>query len=489
MTPEIRIRAENSDPIRPEGRFVLYWMIAARRPRWNFALQRAVERARDLGKPLVILEALRSDYPHASARLHRFVLDGMEDNRSAFAGTPVRYYPYVEPERQAGKGLLAALAEEACLVVTDEFPSFFLPAMVAAAGRELPVRLEAVDGNGLLPLWSTDRVFPTAYAFRRFLQKELPKHLDTFPRRNPLRNVSLPPASVPQSILDRWPPAPLARLRGDLEGLPVDASVPPVGYRGGASAGSDRLAAFLGTGLPGYAEGANRPESAVTSGLSPYLHFGHVSPHQVFEGVAQHEEWTKERLAKSTAGKRSGWWGMSGGAEAFLDQLVTWREVGYNFSSKRSDAAEYDSLPPWALRTLADHEDDPRPHVYSREEFETARTHDALWNAAQNQLRREGHIHNYLRMLWGKKILEWSPGPREALDTMIFLNDRYAVDGRDPNSYSGILWILGRYDRPWGPERPIFGKIRYMSSANTARKVPVKEYIRRYGGETGATAS
>jgi deoxyribodipyrimidine photo-lyase len=154
--------------------------------------------------------------------------------------------------------------------------------------------------------------------------------------------------------------------------------------------------------------------------------------------------------------------------EALLDQVLTWRELGFNLCAQRDDFDQYESLPDWALQTLDAHRSDPREHVYSSAQFENANTHDPLWNAAQNQLRRDGKIHNYLRMLWGKKILEWSFSPREALDTMIELNNKYALDGRDPNSYSGIFWVLGRYDRAWGPERPVFGKVRYMSSKNTA---------------------
>jgi deoxyribodipyrimidine photo-lyase len=167
-------------------------------------------------------------------------------------------------------------------------------------------------------------------------------------------------------------------------------------------------------------------------------------------------------------------------AEAFLDQLVTWRELGFNCCAFRDDYDHFESLPAWALATLARHAGDPRPHLYALEEFAACGTHDPLWNAAQMQLVREGRLHNYLRMLWGKKILEWSGTPQEAASVMIELNNRYALDGRDPNSYSGIFWCLGRYDRPWGPERPIFGTVRYMSSANTARKVRVKDFIRWY---------
>ena len=180
-------------------------------------------------------------------------------------------------------------------------------------------------------------------------------------------------------------------------------------------------------------------------------------------------------------GRRAGWWSVGANAEAFLDQLITWRELGFNVCHKRSDHDRWESLPDWAVATLSKHAPDRREHVYTIDEFAAASTHDPLWNAAQTQLLREGTIHNYLRMLWGKKILEWTAEPREALEVMIELNNRYALDGRDPNSYTGIFWVLGRHDRPWGPERPIFGKVRYMSSANTARKFPVRAYLDRYG--------
>ena len=173
---------------------------------------------------------------------------------------------------------------------------------------------------------------------------------------------------------------------------------------------------------------------------------------------------------------------MSESAESFLDELVTWRELGFNMAWQYSDYDRYDSLPDWAIRTLEDHSADPRPYVYELQEFEEAKTHDELWNAAQRQLLVEGRIHNYLRMLWGKKILQWTQSPQEALDVMVELNNKYALDGRDPNSYSGIFWVLGRYDRAWGPERPVFGKIRYMTSKNTARKYPVKKYIQKFSG-------
>ena len=170
-----------------------------------------------------------------------------------------------------------------------------------------------------------------------------------------------------------------------------------------------------------------------------------------------------------------------------MDQLMTWREIGFNMCVQEANYDRYESLPAWAQKTLNDHAADTRPYVYSLEEFESARTHDTLWNAAQRQLVLEGRIHNYLRMLWGKKILHWSQTPREALDIMIQLNNKYALDGRDPNSYSGIFWVLGRYDRAWGPEREVFGKIRYMTSESTRSKFSVKGYLQRYSDGTSSS--
>ena len=483
--PAIRVRPCNQARVREDGSFVLYWMIAARRATWNFALERAVEHAVRLGKPLVVLEALRAGYRWASERLHAFVIEGMADNARAFAGRPVTYFPYVEPEPGAGKGLLEALAESACVVVTDDAPVFFLPRMVAATAARLPVLLEGVDSNGLLPLAATDAVFPTAFAFRRLLQGVLPAHLEEAPAADPLANSGLPRLKThPEEISQHWPTAASALLEGDPEALAalrVDHRVGRVAdTRGGSSAGLALLGRFLNERLAGYAETRNQPEQEGTSGLSPYLHFGHVSAHEVFAALAEREGWTAERLASKASGKRAGWWGMTAATEAFLDQVVTWREVGFNFAGKRDDAERYESLPPWARATLENHASDPRPRAYSAEQLESAATHDPLWNAAQTQLLREGTIHNHLRMLWGKKILEWSPTPRQALEVMLELNNRYALDGRDPNSASGICWCLGRYDRPWGPERPIFGTVRYMSSENTARKLRVAEYMARY---------
>jgi len=486
MVPSERISAVNRAPVRLDGSFVLYWMIATRRSHHNFALQRAVEHAVQLNKPLVVLEALRAGHRWSSARLHQFVIDGMRDNALGFQRPGVRYHPYLEQHDGDGRGLLARLATDAAVIVTDEFPCFFLPAMVAAAGAEVSVAMESVDSNGLLPLRAIPRVYPTAHAFRRAWQAALPAHLPQRPHSDPLAAMRGTPPELPADVSERWPNA-LTWLDagGSLNDFAIDRRVRPVETCGGSTAGRAALRQFIERGLPEYGADRNHPDRDAASGLSPYLHWGHLSTHEVFEAVMSREGWLGDTPRKATGG-REGWWGVGASAEAFLDQLITWRELGFNFSSKRDDYDVFESLPAWALATLDAHEADDREWTYDLDTLERSRTHDPLWNAAQRQLVREGRMHNYLRMLWGKKILQWSATPREALAAMIELNNKYALDGRDPNSYSGIFWVLGRYDRPWFPERPIFGVVRYMTSESAARKLRLREYLKRYGSDDTA---
>lgn len=494
--PELRIQAPSDAPVRDDGDYVLYWMIAARRTRWNFALDHALARARALGKPLLVLEALRTGYRWASDRLHRFVIEGMADNARRLAGAGIAHHAYLEDEDDAGSGLLEALGSRAAVVVTDEFPGFFLPRMVERAAEILGdagVRLETVDGNGLVPLRAPETTRHRAVDFRRDLQKILGEHVASMPAPDPLADPDLPAASleslVDDDVLQRWPDR-SAELAGasqgdgdlpDLSRFPIDHDVPPVeGVRGGSRAGAEVLERFLEDRLGRYQDDRRDLDDRACSGLSPYLHFGHVGAHQVFAAVAERHEWDPGRLAGPSNGARHGWWGMPEVAEAFLDELVTWRELGYVFCFRRDDYDRYESLPEWARETLEDHLGDPREHVYDLETFDRAETHDEVWNAAQRELLADGRIHNYLRMLWGKKIFEWSETPRDALEVMIELNNKYGLDGRDPNSYSGIFWCLGRFDRAWGPEREIYGKVRYMSSEQAKKKLDMKAYLERY---------
>ena len=463
-------------------------MIASRRVTWNFALDRAVEWAEKLQKPLVVLEALRCGYPWASDRIHRFVIDGMAENACWFEGTDVLYYPYLEPTPNAGKGLLAALASRACVVVTDEFPCFFLPRMVASGGSASP----SPHGSGGLE-WPASAAASRAslsnrVCFSPVLAKRASATFDGLSQGQcTLEREAAESKSSSPEVVKRWPKAsPRLLNSGDrvLTGISLDHEIHPVDTRGGSTPAQVLLRDFLRNKLGTYADARNQPGQQATSELSPYLHFGHISVHQVFSEITGQQAWSPDHLALRAMGSRTGWWGLSHATEAFLDQVVTWRELGLNFCQTRNDYDQFESLPAWALKTLRLHARDERSYVYTLEKFERAKTHDPLWNAAQTQLVREGRIHNYLRMLWGKKILEWTRSPQKALEIMVELNNKYALDGRDPNSYSGIFWCLGRYDRPWGPERPVFGTVRYMSSENTARKFNIREYVRKYSSSS-----
>ena len=478
--PSARLTDANDAPVRSERAYVLYFMNAARRTESNFALDFAVDVANALDKPLVVLEALRTGYPHASARLHRFVLDGMADNATAGATSRATWLAYVELETNQGKGLVERLAADAAYVVTDDYPCFFLPRMVAALAKRLDVRLVKVDGNGLVPMRVVPGIATSAYHFRQRIQKLLPMQLEVVPTHDPLARLVRTGATVDATVTARWPMQTPASLREApfLASLPIDHDVAPVPTRGGAVAAAKALEAFVTLSLGRY-EDRNHPDDDTTSKLSPYLHFGHISAHTVFARVVG--EGFAPRALVPNAGKREGYYKLSAAKEGFLDQLVTWRELGFHYCLHEPGYDTYASLPAWARKSLDAHAKDAREHVYDLATLDASRTHDHVWNAAQRELRETGAMHNYLRMLWGKKILEWSVSPTEAYRTMIHLNDRYALDGRDPNSYSGMGWVLGRFDRPWAPERAVYGQIRYMSSDAATKKLRMKAYLARWG--------
>lgn len=484
LIPETRHRFANGHQVQSDRQYVLYWMIAFRRSRYNFALQHAVDRARELKKPLVIFEPLRVRYRWASDRLHRFVIEGMRDNSASLSGKTVLYYPYVEPKPGAGTPLLHQLAKDACTVVTDEYPCFFLPRMIDVVKDRLPAPLEVVDSNGVIPLRVPERTFTVAHSYRRWMQKNVLDALVDVPKRDPLSRVKLPKLeALPAKITKQWPAADPDSLLapGGLDSIPIDHSVPPSdSLAGGSVDAGKRLKNFLNKTLDRYSDDRNHPDEQATTGLSPHLHFGHISAHEVIQGVFDRESWNPGDAGKPN-GKNHGFWNTSEPAEGFLDQMLTWREMGFNMSYRHPDSYEqYESLPDWARKTLAEHQSDPRPAIYSLDQFEHAQTHDPIWNAAQTEIRQRGIMHNYMRMLWGKKILHWTPTPQDALAIMIHLNNKYGLDGRDPNSYSGIFWVLGRYDRAWGPKRPVFGSVRYMTSDSARKKLRMTQYLARF---------
>ena len=483
--PSVRIRKLNEIAANSSKSFVLYWMTAFRRTRSNFAMQRAVYLAEKLRKPLVIMEGLRCNYRWACDRFHQFILDGMQDNAAAIESTNALYCSYVEPRANDGHGLMETLSKEACAIVSDDFPCFFHPALYDRIASKWSCSVELVDSNTIVPMRSADRTFTVAHSYRRYMQKEFYRETPEFPVEQPLDFLTTPRLkSLPKNITSKWDlgigsNAKVSLSKIKLASLPIDHVVSQCEEKGGQVQADQVLNRFVQKRLANYSVARNEPEKEGSSWLSPYMHFGQVSPHDVFSQLATATQWKHSKLAKPN-GKMDGFWNMGDNAEAFIDQLLTWREIGFNMCWRESNFNRFESLPTWAQTTLCEHEKDEREWIYELEQFDRGETHDPLWNAAQMQLVREGRIHNYLRMLWGKKILHWSSSPQKALKTMIHLNNKYALDGRDPNSYSGIFWVLGRYDRAWGPERPIFGKVRYMTSDSTQKKFRVKEYMRKY---------
>ena len=486
--PPVRIQVRNDLPARSDGQYVLYWMTGARRPRYNFALDRALEWSRSLGKPLLVFEPLRAGYEHASDRFHSFVIDGMRAHVAHFGAANVRYVPYVEPSPGEGRDLLSGLARDAAVVIGDESVTFFLGRMIEAAARKISVRYETVDSNGLLPLAAIPAPFARAYDFRRFLQKNLAPHLRTLPLSDPLSARATELAAVPADVAARYGlAAQLAALEEPaalLSRLPIDHRVGVVADRGGFVAGGEVLKRFVEKRLSRYPD-RSHPDDDAASGLSFWLHFGQVSAHQVLAAVADATEWTPDKIGKKASGQKDGWWNASEAADAFLDELVTWRELGQARCRTTTDYKAYAGVPVWARNSLEKHASDPREHLYDEAQLEAGETDDLVWNAAMHQLREEGRIQNYLRMLWGKRVLTWTKHPEEAFDLLVRLNDRWSVDGRDPASYSNIGWVFGSYDRPWAPERPIFGVIRVMTSGSAVRKLRMREYLARWGTGVG----
>jgi deoxyribodipyrimidine photo-lyase len=336
--PRLRIRQCNSASVHADGRFVVYWMTCQRRANWNFAIDRVVDWAKHLQKPLIVVETLGCGDRWASERHHHFVLEGMTENGREFADNPVFYFPFMEYQAGEGRELFRELSKSACLFVADDYP---LPVDLDpepwAADRS--IRLEKVDSVGLLPMSVACEAFKTAAAFRRFLQNHLREHLFDIPQARPFSRLKLPILKrLPAEVASRWKMPKLLEILQNMrafESLPIDHSVTPVDAEGGSQGARNTLLSFLRYRFPRYHEKRNDVANETASGLSPYLHYGHISSHEIFHALTKKEGWTPERLAEKASGKREGWWGMSEAGEAFLDELITWRELGFNFCRHR----------------------------------------------------------------------------------------------------------------------------------------------------------
>ena len=436
-----------------QARYVLYWMQMFKRATHNHALNFAIEQANARGLPLVVYEGLKYYYPWANDRLHTFILEGVEEKRKEFARRGIRYVFYLQRDARDPRRTVAQLAREAALIVTDDFPCFIIPEHNRRICAQVSIPVYAVDSNGMIPLAAFTKEEYAARTIRPKIKRLLPVYEETLTttrirHKAPRLKVNCPETRVTAGNIDAL-----------VAGCDIDHTVAPSPvYRGGTAAGRRRLRHFVKHILPRYDELRNAPEVDGTSRLSAYLHFGFLSAFEVVAAV--------RKSAAPAAAK-----------DAYLEELIVRRELAYNFTRFNPRYDSLDAVPDWAQRTMAEHESDPRPDILPVEQIERGETYDELWDATERELLRTGEIHNYVRMLWGKKVLEWQATYADALQLLEHLNNKYALDGRNPNSYAGILWCFGKHDRAWGPQRPVFGKLRYMTSQSMGRKFDARAYI------------
>jgi deoxyribodipyrimidine photo-lyase len=442
------VTARTKKSLNVDGTCVVYWMQRSQRASDNGALSIAVAAANALSKPVVVFFGLRRNAHHANYRHYHFMLQGLADVAEGLQKRGIGFVLRRHPEHDI---VQFCAQTRPCLVISDEDPLRHAEWGRTRAARELAGSFWTVDSDVIVPSRLLGKEHYAARTIRPKIHKELPRFLTRVPDvrvkvrwQTALRLQSL----IPETKL--------------LDELPMDRAVGSANsFAGGAAAARSILKRFLTDRLNGYSKHRNHPEVDGTSQLSPYLHFGHIGPHTVAMAAQQADAPAEDR-------------------KAFLEEFIVRRELAVNFVRYNSKYDCYDASEPWADQTLRIHAKDSRQYVYAEKQLENAETHDPLWNAAQKQMTLTGWMHGYLRMYWAKKILEWRPSPAEAHEIAVRLNDRYELDGRDPNGYAGIAWaIVGKHDRAWGPERPVYGKIRYMSYASTSRKFNSKAYIQR----------
>ena len=447
-----RVIRLNDEKVNKKARYVLYWMQMYKRVDDNHALIWAIRQANELRLPLVVYGGLKYYYPWASNRIHTFILEGVEEKRAAFEKLGIRYIFYLQKDANSPKQTVARLARDAAMVVTDDYPCFIIPEHNKRVSERSQIPVFAVDSNGVIPMSKFDKEEYAAYTIRPKINKMLDRYL---------RPIEMEKVDVSSIDLELDCPGTtviaenIARLVAECD---IDQSVPSSKtYGGGTSAARDRLAKFVNEILPDYERTRNKPEIDGSSRLSAYLHFGFISPIEVALAVQSAEAPEESK-------------------EAFLEELIVRRELSFNMTRHNPTYDSLTALPPWVHKTMRDHAGDERQFTYSLEQLEAGETHDELWNAAQREMVATGEMHNYVRMLWGKNVIAWSESYEIAFETLVHLNNKYCLDGRDPNSYAGILWCFGKHDRPW-MERPVFGTIRYMTSGSTGKKFDSKKYI------------
>ncbi len=446
-----RFRALNARPVR-EGDYVLYWMQQSQRAAFNPALEHAVAQANDLGLPVLVGFGLTDSYPDANLRHLAFMLEGLAEVRCDLVRRKIGFVIRKgSPERIA-----VALAKNAVLLVCDRGYLRHQRAWRDHVAKKAPCRVVQIEGDAVVPVETASDKHEIA---ARTLRPKIMRALDAFLRPCPATRVKNPARLKLKSDID------LDDIPGALRKLKIDRSVGPAAkFRGGTRAARRHLDRFIENGLTIYGTGRAKAEESPVSLLSPYLHFGQVSPVEIV-------------LKMLKAGPPTA-------AYAFIEQLVVRRELTFNHAIFEPRYDRYESVPDWARQTLAAHRRDRRAFRYDRAAFEEARTHEPVWNAAMTEMKLTGYLHSRMRMYWGKKILEWSTDPKTAFETALYLNNKYFLDGRDPNSYTGVAWCFGLHDRPW-PSHPIFGTVR-SQGLNSLRAFDLDTYVARFAKLTKA---
>jgi len=454
LADQPRVLVRRAGTLRKDGACVVYWMQRAVRSVDNPALDVAIAAANILGVPVVIYFGVIPNYPNANLRHYHFLQQGLRDAEEDAAEREIAFVVRRAPDT------LEAFLEEvrAALLIGDENPYREPERWRRALARRLRISYWTVDADVVVPSRVFNRSFALLHHFRPHLHAELPKYL-----------VAPPAEGGPHPNLRLHKKVARFSLSDDITAgfTMIDRSIQPVDtFTGGAHAALKRLRAFVAHDLAAYDTNRNHPEIAGTSRLSPYLHFGNISPLRIALAVESAAKSGKIPLNTS---------------EKFLEQVIGWRELAVLFVRHEPSYDTWECAAPWARKTLLEHASDPRPWRYTFAQLERAQTHDDLWNAAQREMTITGWMHNYVRMYWAKKILEWAPDPATAFDWAVILNDRHQLDGRDPNGYAGIAWaIVGKLDRPWF-NRPVFGLVRPMTGASLEKKFDSAAYIRQHG--------
>ncbi len=448
-----RIRLLNDRQPNSEAKFVLYWSQMNRRVEFNHGLAYAIHWADKLKLPVLCYEGLTCTYPHANDRLHTFILQGVPEMARRLEELGVGYAFYSRKQRDSGNDSFYKVAKDAAVIVTDDYPIF----IAAGHNKSVPAKVEVpyyvVDSSCVVPMSLIVERQYAAYTIRPKIHKLLAAQMTPLEMNAPACKWVGPVPDFHVPVTDAEIPALVASCEID------HAVKPSLTFRGGSAYAEKHLEVFLEERLRRYATDRNSPTAHVTSDLSPYLHFGQISSMQV--ALAARDYADEHKLM----------------AGEYLEELIVRRELAFNFARYTPNYNSLEALPNWVQQTLAKHDGDRREFVYTCEEFEKAATHDALWNATQKELLLRGKTHGYYRMYWGKKIIEWSASHFEAHQTMLYLQDKYALDGRDPNTYTNVLWCFGLHDRPW-TERPIFGMVRFMGLDGMKRKTNVDSYLK-----------